>query len=216
MLLVETFVLGGNQTNCYLITDKATGEMAVIDPGYASNELMAAFTASHENKLKYILLTHGHYDHIGFVLQINALTSAQIVIGEDDGEFLYNPKLNLSAFSLPKPLPVFKADILLKDNQTVTLGETEIKFIKTPGHTIGSGCFIADDNLFTGDTIFKCSMGRTDLPTGDIQMMINSLKRISKIQGEYKVYPGHGDSSTLSFELKFNPYIGEAINEDIR
>lgn len=215
MLLVETFVLGDIQTNCYLITDKATGEMAVIDPGFACNELLSAITASHENKLKFILLTHGHYDHIGFVMQINALTNAKIVIGEDDAEFLHNPKLNLSQFSLPQILPSVNADITLVDNDIITLGETEIKFIKTPGHTKGSGCYIADHNFFTGDTVFKCSMGRTDLPTGNVDSMIKSLNRISEMQGEYKIFPGHGDSSSLSFELKFNPYLGEAKNEDI-
>ena len=102
-------------------------------------------------------------------------------------------------------------DILLEDGDTLNLGSSEIKFILTPGHSSGSGCYIVDEKIFTGDTLFRLSIGRTDLPTGSYREMVKSLKRLSELEGEYYIYPGHGEASMLSYEKNFNPYLKQVI-----
>lgn len=191
-------------TNCYLITDKATGDMAVVDPGGRSEDLISDINNS-TGELKYVILTHGHYDHICFAKQLADMYGAKIICGEYTDEFLNDNILNHSAFhpefSDYKP---FNADIFLKDNDTFKLGETEFKYIYTPGHTKDSGCYIFDDVIITGDTLFRESYGRTDLPTGNDRQMIDSIRRLKKIDGDYKVLPGHGGDSTLDYERKYN------------
>lgn len=215
MISIETFVLGAYMTNCYLICDQKTQEMAVIDPGYSSDKLVKQITKTGENHLKYIFLTHGHFDHIGFVTGLQALTNAKVVIGEDEAELLCNNQLNL-AYLLPEgTLPCGKADILLKDNQSIMLGESKVSFIKTPGHTAGSGCYIIDNHMFTGDTIMKGTVGRVDMPTGSREQMMESMVRLKNLKEDYILYPGHGGTTTLNSEKNYNPYIGDALNEDL-
>lgn len=191
-------------TNCYLITDKETGEMAVVDPGGRSDDLIKEINNS-SNELKYVILTHGHYDHICYAKQLADMYGAKVVCGEFTNEFLNNNMLNHSLyhpeFSDYKP---FNGDMILKDGDTFTLGKTEFKYIYTPGHTKDSGCYIFDDNIITGDTLFCESYGRTDLPTGNDREMIESIRRLKNLEGNYNVYPGHGPSSTLSYERKHN------------
>ncbi|HHZ05611.1 MAG TPA: MBL fold metallo-hydrolase [Clostridiales bacterium] len=208
MIKVEKFILGDYMENCYLITDADTGEQALIDPGYESMELFQKLSNNHENNLKYILLTHGHFDHIGFVLKVYALTHAKIAIGEKEKDFLTQKKLNLSQFTMTQPLAPIDADILLKNNELLPLGNSSITYVSTPGHTQGSGCYIVDNNIFTGDTLMKCSMGRTDFPTGNDTEMKHSLHKISELTKNYTIYPGHGDNSTLDYEKSHNPYLG--------
>ena len=150
------------------------------------------------------MLTHGHYDHIGFAKQLADRFNAKIVTGEKENKFLSTPTLNLSV-NHNIDLPAFSADILLNDNDTFMLGETEILYIQTPGHTSGGGCFIFDDTLISGDTLFCESYGITDLPTGSNSDMYNSMLRLKNLSGDYRVIPGHGPLSTLDHERKYNP-----------
>lgn len=209
MINVETFFVGHLATNCYIITDVNTSRRAIVDPGYKSAELVNRINELGADTFDSIFLTHGHFDHIWFAEEVKALTGAKVVISAKDAPFLSDGMLNLSAIFGFRSFPVISADLTLQDGDTFKLGETEFTFMNTPGHTIGSGCYIsfADNIIFSGDTLFKLSMGRTDFSTGSEIDMQNSLKRLAKLQGNFTVYPGHGDATTLDYERKNNPYV---------
>lgn len=203
MIKNEIFTVTPLATNCCYLVDKETGKSAVIDPGDKSEKLIEQINKD-GGKLEYVILTHGHYDHLGFAKELAEMFSAKIVTGEKDSEFLENQKLNLSYNHGLKFTP-FKADKLLSDGEEFNLGNTTIKYLSTPGHTIGSGVYIFDDTMISGDTLFCESYGRTDLPTGDDNMMLASLKKLKNLDGDYKVIPGHGMATTLDHERKYNP-----------
>ena len=208
MISVREFSVGLMGTNAYIVTDNETQEVAVIDPGFDDAHLTSALDEYDADKIRYILLTHGHFDHIGAAKQYAEKYNAKIVISDLDSEFLFEPALNLcGAFGLS--LKPFTADIRLYDEDVLELGETEFSFIHTPGHTRGSGCYVFEDDkvIFSGDTLFLASMGRTDFPTGDANDMIESLHILRDLEGDYKVYPGHDQSTTLSYERVNNPYM---------
>lgn len=206
MIKVKALMLGQLQVNCYFIEDIATGDIAVVDPGDSSPAFKRLITEN-SDKIKYILLTHGHFDHIGYAKELRELTNAKVVISKLDEPFLADGNLNLSLPFFGRSVPAVTADITLEDNDELMLGETNIKYISTPGHTQGSGCYIIDDSIFTGDTLMKLSMGRTDFPTSSNADMSASLKRLYNLKENYKVYSGHGDNSTLDYEKKYNPYL---------
>ena len=204
---VESLALGPVQANCFILTDNATGETAVIDAGDCNAELKEKI----KNKnVKYILLTHGHYDHILGVYDLKQLTGAEVLIHKADADCLSDDRRSLAYFSVApdyqKPL---KADRLLDEGDKIMLGETEVKVLHTPGHTSGSVCFVLEDDgvMFTGDTLFCLTCGRTDLPTGDDFQMFNSLKRLKELNGDYTVYTGHNRSTTLAAERVRNRYM---------
>ncbi len=190
-------------TNCTYLVDSATGKSAVLDPGGKSDELIEQIN-SDGGRLEYVLLTHGHYDHIYFAKELADMFGAKIVTGRKNNEFLLSPELNLTAKHNIELAP-FSADVLLDDGDTFMLGETEIKYITTPGHTSGCGSYIFDDTILCGDTLFCESYGRTDLPTGDIAEMRKSLKKLKDLDGDYQIIPGHGELTTLFHERKYNP-----------
>ncbi len=190
-------------TNCTYLVDSETGKSAVLDPGGRSDELVEQIK-SDGGKLEYVLITHGHYDHILFAKQLADMFGAKIVAGERTNEFLLSPQLNLTE-KHGIPYTPFSADIQLNDGDTFMLGKTEIKYITTPGHTTGCGTYIFDDTMLCGDTLFCESYGRTDLPTGSDEHMIMSLKKLKELDGDYRVIPGHGELTTLSHERKYNP-----------
>lgn len=212
MLKVRKTAVSIMETNCYIITDEQSGECAVVDPGDKSPVLCEVIEAIQPGMLKFILLTHGHYDHIGYVEELAAKTGAEVVIGKRDKDFLSTPKLNLSAYKNT----LIKFDIEAKavsQDDVILLGETEIKVLELPGHTGGGVGYLADGKLFCGDTLFKGSMGRIDFPTSDENEMFCSLKKLSMLPDATKVYCGHGENTTIGDEKQRNGYMQYAAEK---
>ncbi len=207
MLEIYSAATGLYQTNTYILRDCGTGKTAVVDPA-VYDEGYEAFLASHDvNSVDYILLTHGHFDHICGVYHLKEKTGAKVLIHEEDAMCLENIDYSLtSAVKGYSQIPM-SADRILSDGDEISLGETVFKVMHTPGHTKGSVIYITDGHIFSGDTLFRCSMGRTDLPGGSTKTLFKSLRAIGQIQGEYNIYPGHGEFSTLSYEKRNNRYL---------
>ncbi len=193
--------------NAYLIsTDKGA---VIIDPGEMTEEI-ENFISENMDKEFAILLTHNHFDHIMGAEEARSLSKGKIYICEADEKGLGDGMVNLSErFCLP--LKPFEADCVFNDGDEFFIGDIPVKVMVTPGHSKGSSCFIIGDWMFSGDTIFRLSVGRTDFIGGDRQEQINSLKRLSAMNGEYEIYPGHGAATRLSFEKQYNPYIKEIL-----
>lgn len=202
MIKIKVYNVTALETNCCLLTDEKTGKMAVSDPGDKSEKLIADINAN-GGKLEYVMLTHGHYDHIGYAKQLAEMFGAKIVCGKSTNCFLSRPELNLSTKHGLHFEP-FDADIQLSDCDTFMLGETVIKYITTPGHTSGCGCYVFDETIICGDTLFRQSYGRTDLPTGSDEQMIESLRKLKKLDGDYTCIPGHGPLTNLDYERNYN------------
>lgn len=212
MLVVKSYKVGPLATNCYLIKDSDTKKMAIIDPGGISAGLDKAIQDFGSNNFDYIILTHGHFDHIRKVKRYKDLTNAKVVMSKKEQDFISDKSLSLCRDFGPKALEQFFVDLSLDDLDIINLGKTRIKMIHTPGHTKGGACYIADNYLFTGDTLMKNTVGRTDLKSGNIKEMADSLKKIGELKENYIVYPGHGDISSLKYEKENNPYLRKALD----
>lgn len=203
---VESLILGPVQANCYIITDDETGETAVIDAGDFNEELKSAVNGKN---VKYIMLTHGHFDHILGVHGLKQYTNASIVIHSADAACLTD---GFKSLAIPAggfmQAPV-KADILVDEGDVIKLGNTEIKVMHTPGHTKGGVCYIIENDriIFTGDTLFSLTVGRTDFEGGSDEEMLESVTRIASLEGDYTIYTGHNRSTTLNYERERNRYI---------
>lgn len=205
-MIVERIIVGKYAVNCYLIVDEQTKEAVVIDPGEQVQLIMRALDAT-KAKLTHIFLTHGHGDHIGAVLPLKEATHAKLVVSEDADELLRDPEKNESARILPAPLSL-EADWYVRDNEQIKIGQINFKCIKTPGHTRGGMCFLAGNYLFTGDTLFRRSVGRADLYGGDFMELINSItSKLLVLDDRVVVYPGHGPQTTIGEERQNNPFI---------
>ena len=203
-MLVKRLILGEVQTNSYLLETEDI--KIVVDPAECTNEMVEFLKKSQKEKL--ILLTHAHFDHIKGAKELRELTDTKIAVSLLDAKATSNQNLNLSSYFGIECTP-FTADILLKDNQTLNFGKTEIKVMHTPGHTVGSACFLIGDILFSGDTLFNYSIGRTDFPGGSFEEIKKSLKRLMTLDDNIKVFSGHGETTTIAEERKRNPYLRE-------
>jgi hydroxyacylglutathione hydrolase len=213
MIRVETISGGLLPTNCYLFVDESTGKAAVVDPGFFSAELEQAVEQVGAENVEAILLTHGHYDHIMGVPMIKEMTGAKIYIHQQDAAFTSDSDLNLSRMIAARQCVPFTADVILQDGDMLTVGDVPVKLLNTPGHTRGSSCYLAEDALFTGDTLMRGTMGRTDFQTGNPMEMQKSLARLRDLPGDYRVYPGHGGESTMEYERVYNPFLRNATND---
>lgn len=207
MLKISVTVSGLYATNTYLIIDEKTGEAAVIDPAVADDALFSALRENGVSELKYILLTHGHFDHICGVYPLKEKLGGKVLIHSEDADCLRDSRVSLTQSVKGYTQTEMEPDGELSDGDTVILGETKISVMHTPGHTRGSIMLIADGYIFSGDTLFRCSMGRTDLPGGSTKTLFASLRAIGKMEGEYDIFPGHGEKTTLSYEKANNRYL---------
>ena len=199
---IKTIPVGQLETNCYVVVNEETLACVVIDPGDESNTIMD-YIESNRLKCEAILLTHGHFDHVGAVNEILEQTGCALYINpRDEG---YEVGKSGMKFKMPEGGKYYD------DGDIIVEAGLEFKVLATPGHTPGSVCLICGDALFTGDTLFRGSCGRADLPGGSMREEMRSLKKICELEGDYEVYPGHMDSSSLERERRFNHYCREAM-----
>lgn len=198
---IEVFVAGQLENNMYLIKDEASKKAVLID---ASSNIPELIEASKGYDVEYILLTHGHFDHIMGLTSLKQALNAQAVICKDDLVISDNINEFTRLFGLPDTVPP-AYDKYIKDGDIINVGNLEINVIHTPGHTEGGVCYLIEDNLFSGDTLFKRSVGRTDLFGGNFKKLSDSIKnKLFKLDNNIKVFPGHGDMTTIGFEKKYN------------
>lgn len=207
-MFIKCLQVGPLPTNCYIVCDTVTNKAVIIDPGAEADRILSAFDET-GCELCYVLLTHAHGDHIGGVNKIVKATGAKLGVSVNDADLLNKPELNCYNMIFSAPFVELKPDILLQDNQVLKFGDIEIKCIESPGHTKGGMCYLINDTIFSGDTLFKDAVGRTDLYSGSSTEIIQSIKKLGTLDGNLKILPGHGEFTTLADERENNPYFGE-------
>ena len=195
MLKTYAMALGDYQTNCFIIHDEASKRCCVIDPGYDADFILHKLD-SLGLQLEAILLTHGHFDHVGAVRELASETGCDV--------YIHPAELSMPPMMTAGPLYYTKT---YAEGSQLHLVGLDIGVLHTPGHTPGSVCLLVQTTLFSGDTLFQGSCGRTDLPGGDWATIVKSLKRLAAIEGNLWILPGHGGSTTLRDEKRYNPYM---------
>lgn len=201
--------VGQMGTNCYFVSDTSKNAV-IIDPGDDADRIVK-IVKENDFTIKSVLLTHAHFDHIMAAEAVCAAFGAPLCVGAGDAPMLANERLNLSAMVYPDAPVSLTADRLLREGDEVVFGDAKLTVMETPGHTPGCVCFAAPDVLIVGDTLFAGSVGRTDLPGGDMATLRHSLNRLAALTEEYTVYSGHGEQTTLSYEKRANPYLAHII-----
>ena len=201
-MLIKTLSVGEMETNCYVVTNENTLHAVVIDPGDESNTILDYLEDNHLH-CDAIFLTHGHFDHVGAVSAVAEETGAVIYLNRKDDAAVRQ------SFHFPFSLPSDGKNY--QDGDSIEAAGMTFEVIETPGHTPGSVCLKVEDALFTGDTLFRGSCGRTDLDGGNLDDMMQSLKKICSLEGEFEVYPGHMEASSLLRERLFNYYCRRAM-----
>lgn len=206
-MIIKTYIVGTLDTNCYVLADESTKEAVIIDPGSSGDKILESIKSNGWNAVA-ILLTHGHFDHIGGIENIKNQLNIPVYAHQDEKTILENPEGNLShSFSRFNLKTV--ADHYFNDDFIFQFGaDITLKMIHTPGHTPGGVCYYYEKEslLISGDTLFYLSIGRTDFPYGSLRDLMNSINnRLFTLPENTKVFPGHGDSTTIGFEKMNNP-----------
>ena len=203
---IDSIMVGPIMTNCYLLSDETAGVCALIDPGDEADRVLDMVSRS-GCALQCILLTHGHFDHTTAVRPIlERYPDLPVYINEKDVVDGRQGDMELVFSRLPEHNQRY-----YHDGDTLTLGSLTITVLETPGHSKGSVCLVVGDVIFSGDTLFRCSCGRTDFPGGSMEKMMASLRRLGQLEGNLQVLPGHMEASTLDRERRWNPYLLQAM-----
>lgn len=203
---VKTLALGQMGTNCYLAWCGETREAIIIDPGSNAQEI-SNVVRDLNLKPKYIVNTHGHLDHIGANGELHQEFNCPIAIGTQDGPMLTDPTLNLSS-QFGRPIISPAAEKLLEDGDTVKFGNCALKVLATPGHTPGGVCLYGHSTLFSGDTLFERSVGRTDFPGGSQRQLLEAIEtKLLNLPDTVRVLPGHGPETNIGQERVNNPWL---------
>jgi len=200
-MIVEKIIVGNMEENCYLAGDESA--FIVIDPGDEA-EVILSHIREHDYKVAYVVLTHCHFDHVGAVAQVMAATGARLALYAGERDNYHNRKVSFCGYFSPKPtLP--EPDVLLQDGEEFVVGNCSYHVIHTPGHTSGSMCLLSEDHLFSGDTLFYETFGRTDFPTGSTSELCKSVKeKLFTLDDAIIIHPGHGPDSTVGYERQHN------------
>ncbi len=204
---IETLVVGPIETNCYIASDPVSREAVIIDAGDDAEKILA-YVEQNRLQVKYLLNTHGHFDHIQANDVIREKTGAKLAIHADDVELLASPeKVNAGMMSVIHGCR--EPELVLHNGDTIAFGPYQLRVIYTPGHSKGGCCFyeVQEKVCFTGDTLFRGSIGRTDLYGGNYVVLLKSVRERLQVADDVTIYPGHGPESTMAFERRANPYL---------
>jgi hydroxyacylglutathione hydrolase len=206
-MIQKGLTVGLLEVNCYILGDEETKEAVVIDPGGDDDEILEALQNS-GLKLKLIIDTHGHFDHVDANQPLKAATGAQIAIHEADAQMLVQPSAEALFFTGNRLRPS-QADILLKEGDVLSFGKYRLKVLHTPGHTAGGISLVLEDHtyVYVGDLLFAGSIGRTDFPGGSFEALVEAVRsKIFPLGDNYTVFPGHGPVTTVGQERQYNPF----------
>lgn len=206
---VDVFTVGNFGVNTYLITDETTGYAAIVDTGETRELLECLDRLNPSPDIRMILLTHTHLDHAGALSYLQEVYDVPTYMPRDDRPLFETLPMQGSMFGMPHlNRPCGRIDHEVEDGEMVMLGQTELRFISTPGHTPGQGCWYDERDIIVGDTLFAGSIGRTDFPLSDPKLMVESLRRLFELPLTLTVHSGHGPVTTLERELEHNPFLG--------
>ena len=197
-MIIQNFVLGLLHNNTYLAIDEESKKCFIVDPSTPS-EKVAEYIETNGLTLEAVLITHGHFDHIGGAAYFKNKFGAKIYMSKEDEDFIDNP------LKIGRKYERFDIDIYVKDGDVLDLCGQKIRVIATPGHSAGGVCYVLDDSVFCGDTVFYESYGRYDLRGGDFKTLCNSVKKILSMEGDYRLFCGHGEITTTAHERQWNP-----------
>ena len=204
-MTLRTLCLGALDTNCYIVWDESRAAM-IVDPADEADKILSVVAAEGLNVVA-VVLTHVHFDHMLAAEAVGAAVGAPLYVGCGDEAALADPIRNLSGvFEMCPPMRL-KADKILREADTISVGELTFTVMETPGHTPGCICILCDDVLFSGDTLFYDSIGRVDFPGGNVPDMLASLRRLASLPQSTQVYSGHGPATTIGREVAHNPYL---------
>jgi glyoxylase-like metal-dependent hydrolase (beta-lactamase superfamily II) len=206
-MIIKKFVVGPLENNCFLVIEDVSKETFITDPGDEPDRIMD-FVNENNLKVKYLVCTHTHFDHVGAVSDLKKDTGAKIVIHKDDLPIYESSQDHAAVWGFEiDPLP--QPDVFVSDGDTIAIGNLQFEILHTPGHSPGGICIYGEGFVITGDTLFAGSVGRTDLPGGDIQKLKASFKRLMSLSDRVKVLPGHGPETTIGRERTDNFFASE-------